>query len=674
MDAPPDTPARETSYELHGEEIEDPYLWLEDESDEVDAWVDRQNEYADAYLENVPVRESLRPTFESAARRTEYGTIVARPTGYYQEVKRPTDDHARLTHRDSLAAKREVLLDPNEWSEDGTTSMGWWTLDPEGAYLAYAVDEGGEEQFDLCIRDLSAGELVTTLTDLGRAGEPAWTDSGLYYTETGPAETGDQLEKAVRFHEFGTEQADDPVIHEVTDPGTWPAVMTDRSGEHLLVHESIGWERSALYYAPAGARAVEPVLTECDSWFQPLFRHGRVYFRTNHEADRYRLLSCPSDRISTSLDPDEMQEIVPEGDGILKQVVATDDSLVTGSETAAVAEVDVYGRDGTHRGSIELPEIGSVTGLSGNRDGNEAFFVFETFGHPPTVYRTDPTARSLTELDREAVPMDVSVTIDQEWTTAPDGTDVPLFVVYRSDISLQTPAPTLLYGYGGYEISLTPSFDPFRQPFLQAGGVYVQANLRGGGEFGKEWHRAARHDRKQHTFDDMIAVAEHLIDTGYTDSDHLAIRGGSNGGLTVGAVMTQRPDLVDTVVCEVPLLDMLRFHRFLLGDSWTTEYGSPDDQEAFEWIRAYSPYHNLQQRAYPAVLFKTAEGDTRVHPVHAWKMAARMQRLDTGDRPTLCKTNRDTGHGTGKPTWMVVEEALDVWSFLFDQLGVESEG
>ncbi len=695
MRSPPPTNRERTSYERHGDLIHDPYLWLEDGTEAVDEWVHRQNEYADEYLGSIEAREELRPRFESYARTTEYGSIVARPTGYFQEVEDADDDQPVLTLRESLEGDREVLLDPNEWSDDATVSIGWWTVSPDGTLLAYGVDEGGDEQYDITILDVAAREPIDELPEVGRAGPPAWTPDGIYYYRTGSADDGAQLEKTVLYHEFGTDPADDTELLTVDDPGTWPAVQTDRAGDHLLLSLSIGWERTELYYAPVGESELSPVLTDTRSVYEPLIHDGRVYLRTNRDAPRYRLLAfdlpcegggsgTPSDSFEhdatghtpekhegNALDPDELDQVVPEREAILRGVTVSETHLLAAYENAAVSELEVFSVAGEHIGSVALPGIGTVSGLSGNRDAPEAFFAYQSFDHPPVVLQYDLETGDRTELDRVDVDASIDLAVEQVWYESSDGTEVPMFVVRREGVALEGDNPTLLYGYGGFEVSQTPSFGAFALEFLRSGGVYAQANLRGGGEFGKDWHEAARHERKQHTFDDMIAAAEFLIEAGYTSSDRLAIQGGSNGGLTVGAVLTQRPDLIRAVCCHVPLLDMLRFHTFLLGDSWTTEYGSPDDPAAYEWIKAYSPYHNVEERSYPAILFKTAEGDTRVHPVHAWKMAARMQELTTSDHPILCKTNRNTGHGTGKPTWMVVEEALDVWSFLFSELDVE---
>ncbi|MXV64253.1 prolyl oligopeptidase family serine peptidase [Natronorubrum sp. JWXQ-INN-674] len=672
---PPQTKRENTSYERHGDLIDDPYRWLEQGGEAVDEWVDRQNEYADDYLESVPVREDLQPRFESLARTTDYGTITAAPTGYFQEVETPDDEQPVLYSRESLEDDREVLVDPNEFSEDATKSMGWWTVSPDGERLAYGVDEGGNELYDVTVIEVPSGEELEELAGLGRAGPGmfAWTPDGFYYGRTGK-EGEAQLEKEIYLHEHGDDPGADALVYEVDVPSMWPMLSTNRDGDHLLVSLIVGWERSDLLYAEVGETELTPVVTDADHLYTPLIHGDTAYVRTNLDAPYYRFIELDLSGDLDEVDPAELPEIVPERDGIVTGATIADDRLLVQYERAAVSELEAFDLNGDHLRSVDLPGTGTLAGLNGNRDAPEAFFSYQSFDHPPAVFRYDLEADESAALDRPDVSLEFNLTVDQVRYESGDGTEIPMFVVHRADLERDGDNPALLYGYGGFENSLTPTFQKFGGEFLRSGGVYAVANLRGGGEFGKEWHEAARHEQKQHTFDDMIAAAEYLLEEGYTSSERLAIQGGSNGGLTVGAVLTQRPDLLAAVCCQVPLLDMLRFHTFLLGASWTSEYGSPDDPEAYEYIKAYSPYHNVEGGAdgpeYPPVLFETAEGDTRVHPVHAWKMVARMQSVANGG-PFRCKTNRDTGHGTGKPTWMIVEEQLDTWSFLFDQLNVE---
>ncbi len=660
-DGPPETERRETVETLHGEEIADPYRWLEGDDEDVTEWVTAQNEYADDYL-HEPIRDELRPRFETLAEMTVYFPVTPTPGGYFQRVLFPDDDLPVLTVRDSLDAERRVLADPNEWSDDGTLTLNWFEPSPEGSLVAYGVMEGGTEQYDVRVVDAETGDLVDELQDTGRTTEFSfgWRGDGFYYGRTGTMDEGDQLNKSVAYHRLGAD--DDQELLAEMDDQTWPGLYT--SDDHTIVALMREWTRTDVYYEEDGE--LEPVIAGEDGLFEARIRDDRIFFRTSADAPNYRIVAVDADDRDCSTD--DLETVVPERDAILKRITLAGDYIVARYERDAVSELSVFTLAGEHVEDVPLPEKGSVDGLQGADETDECFFRFQSFDQPPTTYRYE-VGEGCTELNQPDVTIDADLEVEQEWYESKDGTEVPMFVVH-SGVELDGDNPTVLYGYGGFDISQTPSFRRYALPFLEQGGVFVVANLRGGGEFGKEWHHAAREEKKQNTFDDFISAGKHLVERGYTTPDRLGIDGRSNGGLTVGASITQRPDLFSACLCVVPLLDMLRFHKFLLGASWTAEYGSPDDPEAFEYIREYSPYHNVEERDYPAVLFKTAEGDSRVHPAHARKMAARMQELTTSDRPIILREERDTGHGTGKPTEMVVREKLDEWTFLFDQLNV----
>jgi prolyl oligopeptidase len=428
---------------------------------------------------------------------------------------------------------------------------------------------------------------------------------------------------------------------------------------------------------------------------------GVCYLLTTHDAPRSRVLACDLDRVVAEgpLDPGEMREVVPESDAVCRSVTAAGDDLLVHRHRDAAAELLLYAPDGTHRGDLPVPADASVAGVHVDEDGHEAFFTAQSFVDPPSVRRVDldavragetvgdgpdggadeadaaatATATAATSvLAAVDVAVDADLAVEREWVTANDGADVLAFVVGRADRDRGEDAPTVLYGYGGFRINLTPTFRRFAVPFLEAGGVFVSACLRGGAEFGEAWHDAGRRERKQQTFDDAIAVAEALVDRGYTRPDRLGVWGGSNGGLLVTALLTQRPDLFGAAVAQVPLTDMLRFHDLLLGKLWTREYGDPDDPAAFAWLRDYSPYHTLTPGEYPATMLTTGAGDTRVHPGHARKFAAALQASQRGDAPVLLRSEDDAGHGLGKPTSMVVREQADLWGFFCSQLGVSA--
>jgi prolyl oligopeptidase len=683
---PPDTPKLDGDYEFHGETIADPYRWLEDADDDaVREWVDAQNEYADERLASLPTREALRDRVEELARTTEYEAVVPTEGGYFQRVRDPDQDRSVLYHMEDPDGERRELVDPNDW--DDAVSMTWYEPSPDGAHVVYGVDEGGQENFDVHVLDVDSGEDVAVLADCGRANATTGTLSmvtgedgleGFYYVRTGGPGEG-QLDKELRYHELGTEPGDDVVVKTEFSEQTWPSAVTDRTSEHVVVAESHGWERSDLYYldhaaverarAEGGDVDLTPLVTGVDAVMAPELADGTCYVRTTHEAPNYRVAEVPlEDPAGTG--PEDLATVVPEDDdATLEAFAVADDRLLVQRTRDVVSELAAFDPAGdgaaAHVTDLDLPGTGSVEGLRAHPGAREATFTYTGFDQPPTQMRWTG-GEAVTAVSEPDAEVRADVVVDQEWVDSTDGAEVPAFVVRRADVDPDGSNPALLYGYGGFDISQTPAFRRYVAPFLEAGGVFAVGNFRGGGEFGEDWHDAGRREHKQHTFDDVFAVAEHLRERW---ADRLAVWGGSNGGLTVGASITQRPDLFDAALCQVPLLDMLRFHTSLLGASWTTEYGDPDDPEEAEWVRSYSPYHHVEERAYPDVLFTTALGDSRVDPFHAWKTAARMQERADGE--FLLKTYEATGHGTGKSVSQAVEEALDEGAFLFDRLGVD---
>ncbi|MFC7080239.1 prolyl oligopeptidase family serine peptidase [Halorussus caseinilyticus] len=676
MPDPPETERREVVEEMHGEEIRDPYRWLEDDTEEVREWVERQNEYADRFLEN-DARERLEPRFEARAEVPEYGVVHARGDKYFQRVEDAGDDRAKLVVRSSPDADPTVIADPNEW-DDGE-SLDWFHPSPDGSLVAYGVAEGGRENYDVTVLDVETGEPVDVLPDCGRIGPVgmAWTDSGFYYATTGSADEGGQLDQEIRYHELDTETGDDPVLVEDVGERVWSHLeITD---DTLVVAFHEGWTRSEVFRwerdgEGRGDGELVRLVADADASFRPRVSDGTVYLVTDYDAPRSRVVACDAD--ATGTDPDDLREVVPETEATLMDCTLAGDSLVVHRQRDAHSSLSVYDRSGDHRHDVALPEYAAIAreDFRANPDAPEFFVRAQSFDRPPWVARADTETGEttvVTERESETDRALPDLVVEQQFFESADGTEVPAFVVHREGVERDGDNPTVLYGYGGFRNNLTPQYDRFRTPFLEDGGIYVQANLRGGQEYGERWHREGMRENKQNVFDDFFAVAEGLIEREYTRPERLTAMGRSNGGLLVGAAVSQRPDLFGAVSCAVPLLDMLRFHRFLLGESWTVEYGSPDDPEDFAYLREYSPYHNVERGTeYPAVLFETAAGDTRVHPGHARKMTARMQAANASENPILLRTETDAGHKTGRPTSMVVAEELDRWGFLYDRLGV----
>ncbi|UIP00969.1 prolyl oligopeptidase family serine peptidase [Halobaculum sp. CBA1158] len=735
--SPPATPRRPVTDELHGESIVDPYRWLEDGDDEaVREWTDAQNDYAEAVLD-TPHREALAERFEDLGRVGEYGPVTPAGDRLFQAVAAPEDEQPVVYAYDDAAAvgtdDGTVLADPNDRDDDGTVSVDWFVPGPEGEYLAYGVAEGGDEQYDVRVVEVATGAVVETVADAGRtqaagfawvagdAGGDAPDPRGFYYVTTGAAGGGDgddaadkrgdetadgdsdddpadgQLDKAIRFHEFGSGSAParDHVVADDIGETTWPTLVAE--GDALVAGYTEGWDRTDLYgYRGDPATAtLSPVLTGRDAVFEPTVDgdRDRLLLATDHGADFSRVLSVDLadalgdgpgdadgsgdggdgvDASADAVDVGDLTEVIPEGEAVLRGVEPAGDRLLAHYHRDASSELVVFDADGTRERSVELPAFPTVAGVHGASDAPEAFATVQSFAEPPSVRRVDLADGATETQCAQSTEPEFEIEVSQERFESADGTEVPAFVVRREGVDADGDNPALLTGYGGFRVNRTPTFDRFRLPFLAAGGVFVLATLRGGTEYGEPWHEAGRRGNKQRVFDDALAVADGLAETGWADPDRIGVTGGSNGGLLVGALITRRPERFRVALCHVPLLDMLRFHRFLLGASWTSEYGHPDDPEAFAYLREYSPYHNAPEADYPATMFTTALGDTRVHPSHARKMTALVQDLQAGDEPVILRVEDDAGHGVGKPTSMRVRENSERWGFVFERLGIDA--
>ncbi|SFR40200.1 prolyl oligopeptidase family serine peptidase [Halorubrum sodomense] len=706
--SPPETKREVVTETLHGVDVDDPYRWLEGDGAAVDDWVDAQNAHVDAVLDDG-LRDRLRPRFEDLVEVADYGPITVREGRYFATVREPGDDHARLVVRDAPDGENRVLVDPNAWpaNRDGDgppRSMAWYVPSHDGERVAVGVTEGGDENYDVRVLSVpdpseagstadaddpeAAGddgygpgvEEVAVLPERGRvnAGSLAWAadGEGFVYVATGGAADGAQMDKEIRRFRLADGPEAETVLLEHDDQHVWPRVTVDPDSGLLAVafSEMVGGTE---WYVHVDGE-LRPVLTDTDAETSVQFHGGTAFVSTDHGAPRRRLLACSVDRFREGgLSFEECREVLPGGEGIIQSVVPTPERLLVHRQRDAHSRLSVHDRDGTHRRDVSLPSYCSVTWVSGARDAPEAFFGLTGFDRPPAVRGLDlddggeDTEAGPTAIDSVDLSVPDDLVVEQRFVDSTDGAEVPVFVCYREDVAVDGPRPTLLYGYGGFRNSVTPSFGRFRLPFLADGGAFAAVCARGGYEYGEPWHEAGMLAEKQHTFDDFVAAGEGLCESELTDTDHLAVAGGSNGGLSVGAVVTQRPDLWAAAQCAVPLLDMLRFHRFLLGESWTTEYGHPEDPAAFEYLRAYSPYHNVDPDAtHPPVYFTTAASDTRVHPSHARKMTARLQNEAAGG-PFLLRTKSATGHGVGKPASMVVDEQTDSWAFCYEQLGIE---
>jgi prolyl oligopeptidase len=662
---------------LHGEEIADPYRWLEDgDSADTQRWTEAQNAFTASHLGRFPGRGALRARLEQLLAIGVLGTPTPVRGRYLYERRDGRQNQPILYVRDGAHGPDRVAVDPNALNPAGTTALDWYHPSEDGRLVAYGLSENGTEESLLHVLDLGTGQVLPDRISRTRAADVAWLPdgSGFYYTRyPAPGTVPDdevQYHRTVYFHLLGTDPSADPLIFAPEQKEHWPSVDLSPDGRWLLIGVARTFDQTDLYVQDrhTGGPMV-PVVRGLDARFDGQIVGDHLYVRTNLGASNYRVYLTSPERPGR----EHWREVVaPRPDGVLDGVLVVGGHLVLSYLERAASRLRLADREGRPAGEVALPAIGSVYGWGGEWDGGELFFGFMSFTFPPSVYRLDLQTGELSLWRQVECDLDSQAfSITQEVFPSADGTPVTMFLVHRRALERDGDRPTYLTGYGGFNISMTPTFSRSLLLWLESGGILALPNLRGGGEYGEAWHRAGMLRHKQNTFDDFIAAAEWLIRERYTRSARLAAAGGSNGGLLMGAVLTQRPDLFRAMVIQVPLLDMLRYHRFRLARLWIPEYGSPDDPEQFAWLRAYSPYHQVKEGVpYPAVLLMTAESDTRVDPMHARKMTARLQAVTSSEHPILLRLEPRAGHGAGKPLSKILDELTDQWSFVFAELGV----
>jgi len=698
---------------LHGHTVVDNYRWLEDsQSPETKAWVGTELAYTRSVLDTLPGREKIQKRLEQLLTIGSISPPQIAGTYYFYTRRDGMQNQPVLYVRESVDGKDRVLLDANQLAADGTIALDWWYPSEDGKYVAYGLSPSGSEMSTLHVIETATGKKLPDEIERARAASVAWKpdNSGFYYTrlpKKGDVAEGQEMyNRHVFYHTLGSDTAKDPLIFgEGLDPEWWPNLNMSEDGRWLLIDVSEGWTKSELFLADLKAGTPAVKITDGEEFlYGGDFLEGKIYITTNEDAPRYRVFVADTAKPARA----NWQELIPQTDAVLQGAAVFGGKLFAQYEQNASSQIKIFGLNGKKLAEVRLPTIGTVFGSGGKWNRNEAFFGFQSFTFPPSIYRLDLSLhqhpQSLrTETVGKAMPKvtiagsskdDVHVVgdlwagveapsidpsayqVDQDWYQSKDGTKIPMFVVHKKGLVKDGRNPTLLTGYGGFNVSLTPAFSRTAYLWMEHGGIYAVANLRGGAEFGEDWHRAGMLDKKQNVFDDFIAAGEYLVAQKYTDRDHLAIQGGSNGGLLMGAMITQRPDLFRVVICQVPLLDMLRYQNFQIAKLWIPEYGSAEDPKQFDWLYAYSPYHHVKQGVeYPAILFMTADTDTRVDPMHAKKMAALMQAEakngTSKDRPILLRIESKAGHGAGKPVTKQIEESTDVYSFLFWQLGMK---
>ena len=682
---PPATKTTPVTDTLHGVELVDEYRWLEPlekDSSEVAEWTTAQNDHTRSILEPVSCRAELAKAIEPWMTLGAIGAPQMTDGGYFYSERTGTQNQGVVKFRATLDAEPRVLLDVNALDAKGLTSLDWWRPNEQGTLMAFGLSQKGSEMSELHILDVATGKWLDDRI-VGKVSMSGWMPDGKSFFYSGLRDVKDPYSRETRQHVLGRDTARNPIVVKQTNPSEIPGAGPSTDGKWLIGSLFKGWASNDLWVAPMGpwlakGEFQQTVIAQgLDGRFEPVDVIGdTLYITTTFGSPKGSLVAIDLGKPAR----EHWKTIVAERpDMVLEGVSRMKDAFVLTWSKDVCSQFEIVKHDGTRIGSIPLPGLGTAA-VSTDWNRTEAFVTYTSFDAPRTIYATDLAKKDLAAADlkvwaKTEIPSDLSrYTVEQKRATSKDGTEVPMFIVRRKDMPFNGENPTLLYAYGGFNVSLTPAFNPTIVPWLERGGVYVVANLRGGGEYGEAWHRAGMQANKQNVFDDFYACAEWLIASKYTSPARLAIEGGSNGGLLTGVASTQRPDLFAAAIVGVPLLDMLRYQDFLIARYWVPEYGSAEDKTQFETLRAYSPYHNIKKGTkYPALLVTAGENDSRVHPLHARKFVARLQAQAGNDQaqdPILLWVDRDAGHGQGKPLALRIRDEVDQWSFVMWQTGM----
>ncbi len=670
--------------DYHGVKVADPYRWLEDtDSAATHDWIEAENKVTFGYLDQIPYRGAIRERLLKLWNYERFSVPEQHGGRYFFQHNAGLQNQSVLLVAESLNAEPRLLLDPNTLSTDGTVALAGSALSDDGKRMAYGTATSGSDWTEWHVRDVDTGKDLPDVIKWVKFSGASWTKDGkgFFYSRYDEPKEGTEMRgtnyfQKLYYHVVGRAQADDKLIYERPDNKElgFAGGVTD-DGRYLVISV---WQGTApknrLYYKDL-TQADSPVvklLDDFDAQYTFVDNDGPVFWiQTDLEAPRGRLIAIDTRNPERA----KWNTVVAQGADKLESVNAVDNRFLLGYLKDARTEVRAYDLKGKFLGNVELPGIGAAEGFGGKRKDKETFYSFTSFVTPTTIYRYEPAADKSSVFRQPKVDFDpTKYETKQVFYNSKDGTRVPIFLTYKKGLKLDGQNPTLLYAYGGFDISLTPAFSVPNMVWLEMGGIYAEANLRGGGEYGEEWHQAGTMGKKQNVFDDFIAAAEWLIANKYTSTPKLAIRGGSNGGLLIGACLTQRPDLYGAALPEVGVMDMLRFHKFTIGWAWTSDYGSSDKAEDFKWLYAYSPLHNLKPGTkYPPTLILTSDHDDRVVPGHSFKFAATMQADQAGPAPVLIRVQTKAGHGAGKPISKQIDETADKWAFLAHNLGMNVE-
>lgn len=660
-------------------QVPDPYRWLEnDTSAATAAWVAAENKVTNDYLSKIPFREKLLKRLTELANYEKIGTPFKKHGKYYFYKNDGLQNQSVLYVQDTLDGEPRVFLDPNKLSTDGTVALTGLSFSKDGKYAAYTISRSGSDWSEVYVMDVATGQLLPDHIEWAKFSGASWQGDGFYYSAYDAPKKGKEFSNVnenhkVYYHKLGEPQSADKLIYQnPAFPKRFYSAGTSEDERMLFFYEAGAGRGNNLFLqnlTKAGSK-IEQLTTDFEYSYYPIEVIGdKMYLYTNYGAPKGRVMVADVNKPLLA----DWKELVPEAEAVLSDTKVIGNKLFLTYDKDASNHAYVYDLDGKMIQEIKLPSLGSV-GFSGDKDDKECFFGFTSFTTPGATYKYDMDKNSYELYRAPNVKFNANDFVtEQVFFASKDGTKVPMFLTYKKDLKKDGTNPVFLYGYGGFNISLNPGFSTARIPFLENGGIYAQVNLRGGGEYGEEWHVAGTKMQKQNVFDDFIASAEYLIKEKYTNKDKIAIVGGSNGGLLVGACMTQRPDLFKVAIPQVGVMDMLRYHKFTIGWNWASDYGtSADSKEMFEYLKAYSPLHNLKPGTkYPATMVTTADHDDRVVPAHSFKFAATLQECNDGTNPTLIRIDSKAGHGAGKPMAKVLEEQADIYGFIMYNLDMK---
>jgi len=667
----PDTKKVDQVDEYFGTKVKDPYRWLEnDTSKDTESWVKKQNKVTFNYLEDIPFRGKINKRLTEIWDYPKQSAPFKEESNYFVYRNSGLQDQSVIYKMNDLEDNGEVFLNPNKMSETGTVSLTNFEVSDDGKYAAYGISRGGSDWREFFIRDVQTKKDLDDHIKWAKFSGISWYKDGFFYSRYPKPEKGQKLSgvnknNKVYYHKVGTPQEDDKLIYEEPEnPQRGFSVQMTEDDKYMIIYVTESSSGNGLYFKETEAPNSEMVkfITDFDNDYSVVGHfNGKFYIKTDDKASKYRLIAVDPN----NPEEENWEELIPEKENVLQSVSVVGNRMIVSYMKDAHTKIEVFDMQGNHEKDLDLP-LGTVSGFSGEIDDKITFFTVSSFTTPSTIYKYNVPEDKISLYRKSAIDFDSeSYVTKQVFYESKDGTEVPMFIVHKKGLDLDGDNPTLLYGYGGFNVSLTPRFRITMVPWLENGGVYVQANLRGGGEYGEKWHQAGTKMDKKNVFEDFIAAGEYLIENDYTSNNRLAIQGGSNGGLLVGAVTNMRPELFEVALPAVGVMDMLRYHKFTIGRYWASDYGTSEQSEKmFEYLYSYSPLHNIEEgKNYPAVLVTTADHDDRVVPAHSFKYIATLQEKYDGPNPTLIRIETKAGHGAGTPTSKAIEQATDMLSF-----------